>query len=264
MSVAEVVGRNVIQFGSSGPACAVIQIALRDLGYPLKGTGYFGAGTETAVRAFQKKAGLVDDGDVGPLTAAAIDKASLPSTPKPPQLAAERLPLWSQAALQLLGVRNAPGALNAEVIDWLNDPRAFTPDVAKSVGKNAYFPWCALGANHILAMAGLRGTGSLWALDFANPKKWPAVMLPGPAVGAFAPMERTGGGHITTIYGHDQHGNVMCLGFNQSHACTIEPFAKARLNQGFWWPKAVPLPTLIGFDKLPLVTSDGKLSTNEA
>jgi uncharacterized protein (TIGR02594 family) len=264
MSVAEAVGKNVIQQGASGPLASIIQLALRDLGYPLKGTGYFGPGTETAVRAFQRKSGLVVDGDVGPLTAAAIDKASLPGTPKPPLHSEARLPLWTQAGLSLLGVRNAPGSLNPEVIDWLNDPKAFTPDVAKSVGKNSYFPWCALGMNHFLALSGLRGTNSLWALDFADPKKWPGIQLSGPAVGAIVPMERTGGGHITTVFGRDQHGNVMCLGANQSHAVTIEPFPRARLNKGFWWPKPVAVPALIGFDKLPLVTSDGKLSTNEA
>jgi hypothetical protein len=44
----------------------------------------------------------------------------------------------------------------------------------------------------VLTKVGLQGTETLWALDWSN---W-GTRLPGPAVGAFAPMKRQGGGHI--------------------------------------------------------------------
>lgn len=122
-------------------------------------------------------------------------------------------------------------------------------------------PWCALFTNHILTKVGLKGTETLWALDFAG--KWPAVRLASPAVGAFAPMKRNGGGHITNIMGKDQHGNPMGLGGNQSDAVTIAPFALSRLNQGFWWPAGVTMPTHVGMNTLPIIKSNGQLSTKE-
>lgn len=120
---------------------------------------------------------------------------------------------------------------------------------------------CALFQNHLLTLAGLKGTGTLWALDFAG--HWPCQRLSGPAVGAFAPMLRSGGGHIVQIAGKDQRGNFMCLGGNQSDAVNIEPFAVSRLNKGFWWPAGQPLPRT-GFANLPVVSSNGRLSSNEA
>jgi len=77
-------------------------------------------------------------------------------------------------------------------------------------------------------------------------------------------MLRDGGGHIGIVVGLDQHGNAMLLGGNQSDAVNIKPFARSRLNKGFWWPASVPLPGKIGFSSLPIVQSDGKISRNEA
>lgn len=56
----------------------------------------------------------------------------------------------------------------------------------------------------------------------------------------------------------------MGLGGNQGDKVSILPFPQARLNQGFWWPKDVPPPLQIGFASLPLVRSDGRVSSNEA
>lgn len=68
------------------------------------------------------------------------------------------------------------------------------------------------------------------------------------------------------VVGKDQHGNIMGLGGNQSDAVNIEPFAVSRLNQGFWWPNSVAAPAAnqIGISRLPIVQSNGKVSTNEA
>lgn len=168
-------------------------------------------------------------------------------------------PAWLDIGLKLIGTKEVPGSKdNQVIIDWA---KAEGGDIAKEYTHDS-IPWCALFANHLLTAAGLPGTETLWALDFAG--RWPAVKLSGPAVGAFAPMVRNGGGHIMIIVGKDQNGNVMGLGGNQSDAVNIKPFARARLNKGFWWPKNVPLPEKIGFDALPLVNSDGKVSTKES
>jgi uncharacterized protein (TIGR02594 family) len=121
---------------------------------------------------------------------------------------------------------------------------------------------CALFANHCLTKVGLPGTETLWALDFAG--NWPAIKLIGPAVGAFAPMVRSGGGHIIQIVGKDARGNIMGLGGNQSDSVSIVAFPMSRLNKGFWWPKSVPIPKKIGLGQLPIVSSSGKFSTKES
>lgn len=264
MSVAQLVPKGTyFRLGSSGPVVKEIQLGLRKLGYPLSGTGFFGNATDTAVEAFQKRAGLTVDGVVGTGTAQAIDRAlgsNLAEVPKTVVNEIER-PLWLQAGLKFIGTKEVPGAKDsAIIIDWAKDEGG---DIAKTYTHDS-IPWCALFANMTLTKVGLKGTESLWALDFAG--QWPSVKLIGPAVGAFAPMVRDGGGHIGIVVGRDQHGNVMLLGGNQSDAVNIKPFATTRLNKGFWWPSSVPTPAAdkIGLSRLPIVQSDGKISHNEA
>ena len=250
---------SALTMGSMGEPVRQVQLALKSLGYALTGTGYFGPATDTAVSAFQKRAGLAADGDVGPLTATALDKAvaGIGAAPAPP-LEIGR-PLWLEAGIKLIGTKEfAGGKNNPTIIDWAKDEGGA---IAKAYTADS-IPWCALFANHCLTKVGIKGTETLWALDFAG--KWPAVKLPGPAVGAFAPMLRDGGGHIIQIVGRDQAGNIMGLGGNQSDAVTIAPFAATRLNKGFWWPKGVTLPAVIGAKNLPIIKSDGRISSNEA
>lgn len=247
----------LFRLGASGDAVKQIQIALKQLGYPLTGTGYFGSATDTAVSAFQKRIGIGADGKVGKQTAAALDLA-LGASMTPVTKSEIGRPLWFEAGLQLIGTKEGPGAKdNPAIIQWAKDEGG---DIAKSYTHDS-IPWCALFANHCLTKAGLKGTETLWALDFAG--KWPSVRLAGVAVGAFAPMLRSGGGHIIQIAGKDQHGNIMGLGGNQSDAVNIEPFAISRLNKGFWWPEGQPLPKT-GFASLPIVSSNGRVSSNEA
>lgn len=248
----------ILKLGSSGDDVKAAQLALAKLGYNLKGTGYFGFATDTAVSTFQKRAGLKVDGEIGPDTLKAIN-SSLPvsSLPTIQQLEISR-PLWVEAGIKLLGLREGAGAKdNKAIIDWAKDEGG---DIADDYTHDS-IPWCALFANHILTKVGLKGTETLWALDFAG--KWPSIRLNGPAVGAFAPMKRTGGGHITIIVGKDQHGNPMGLGGNQSDAVTIAPFAMSRLNQGFYWPAGVTMPANVGINTLPIIKSNGQLSVKE-
>jgi len=250
---------DTLKMGMSGGLVETAQLELAKRGYSLKGTGYFGPATDTAVSTFQKRNNLKQDGELGPTTAKAIDLSPLVGSVSIIKQEEISRPLWLEAGIKLIGLREGTGKSdNKTIIDWAiseggNIADTYTHD---------NIPWCALFANHILTKVGLKGTETLWALDFAG--KWPAIKLAGPAVGAFAPMLRNGGGHITVVVGKDQHGNIMGLGGNQSDAVTIAPFAPSRLNKGYWWPKDVALPQLIGFNLLPIVKSNGKLSGNEA
>lgn len=248
----------VMKLGSSGPNVAALQLALKNIGYPLNGTGYFGTATDAAVTSFQKRVGLKADGDVGPTTAQFIDAAQ--GVPLAAPIAEEvSRPLWLQAGMKQLGLTEGAGSKdNPTILQMAKDEGG---SIAKEYTHDS-IPWCALEINHILTVAGLKGTETLWALDFAG--KWPSVKLIGPAVGAIAPMLRDGGGHVICVVGKDQHGNIMGLGGNQSDKVSIIPFPMSRLNKGFWWPSSVPIPAKVGIASLPVVRSDGKVSSKES
>lgn len=257
MTIASLLGNAVLRIGSEGPLVRDAQLALATLGYHLKGTGYFGNATDVAVTDFQKSRGIPANGRIDAITADALDVANKGGGPGgraiPPET---NRPLWLIAALSLVGTKEMKGAGDNPVI--LNWAKGQGGDVAKSYTHDS-IPWCALFANQALAQAGLKGTGTLWALDFAH---W-GVALKGPVVGAFAPMSRNGGGHIPIVVGRDQHGNLMCVGGNQSDAVNIKPFDPDRVV-AYRWPCDVAAPWKVGFDSLPLVNSDGKVSRNEA
>ncbi|GMQ23565.1 N-acetylmuramidase family protein [Algoriphagus sp. oki45] len=54
-----------LKYRSRGEFVSYLQELLNKLGYQIPGTGYFGQMTEAAVKDFQRKNGLVDDGKVG-------------------------------------------------------------------------------------------------------------------------------------------------------------------------------------------------------
>jgi len=264
--LADLVGDAVLGLGDQGSAVQAVQLALAKLGYALKGTGYFGGATEAAVTDFQEQRGLEVDGEVGAETARAIDQA-LAGGPKPTEQpqgeqhsqrvpVTDTRPLWLIEGLKWLNLREGRDAAeNPEILEWAKDEGGA---IARDY-KHDSIPWCALYANMVLTKVGIKGTETLWALDWNN---W-GQKLPGPVVGAFAPMKREGGGHIAIVVGRDARGNLMCLGGNQSDTVSIIPFPAGR-PLSFRWPVGVPLPPKTGFESLPLMRSDGRVSTRES
>jgi len=265
MSLSELVKSKSIKLGAQGDAVRQLQAMLAQLGYSLKGDGYFGGATDTAVTNFQKLHGLSGDGIVGVQTAAAIDTAVAAAAAGAPASAAQGglastseilRPLWVTEALKWLNTKEALGAAdNPQILEWAREEGG---SIARDYTHDS-IPWCALFANMVLAKVGLKGTGTLWALDFAT---W-GVPVAAAAVGAFAPMKRAGGGHIAIVVGRDQHGNLMCVGGNQSDEVSIRPFPANR-PVGYRFPESVSLPIKASFATLPLVRSDGQISTREA
>lgn len=64
----------MLSFGASGDEVKKLQEELNQTGADLKVDGYFGYATQFAVRLFQANHGLVDDGEVGPITRKALDE----------------------------------------------------------------------------------------------------------------------------------------------------------------------------------------------
>ena len=69
--------------GDSGPGVKQIQTALVARGYKVTTDGKFGAQTEQAIKGFQAKNGLTQDGVVGPATWAKLQAAPTVATTKP-------------------------------------------------------------------------------------------------------------------------------------------------------------------------------------
>jgi len=138
----------------------------------------------------------------------------------------------------------------------------------KSIGapfKDDETPWCGAFVGGVLAEVGIKPVAS-----GASARAWLKlpVKIDKPAVGCVVVFWRGSkngaSGHVGFVVGKDQKGNLMVLGGNQSDAINIKPFAMSGPNDrvlGYRWPGFHPYPER--FD-LPIVTSDGKLSTNEA
>jgi len=69
---ADATHRTVLRRGSTGPSVEHLQAVLRREGFPVAIDEDFGPATELAVKTFQRRAGLLADGIVGPSTWAAL------------------------------------------------------------------------------------------------------------------------------------------------------------------------------------------------
>lgn len=157
---------------------------------------------------------------------------------------------WIAEARKHLGVREIPGPKdNPVILGWLVKLKAWW--------KEENTPWCGTFTAMCLQACGL-----------PYPKAWMRakeylilpVHLDRPAYGCIVVFEREGGGHVGFVVGRDRAGNLMVLGGNQGDAVCIKPFAKSRVI-GYLWPSTYPTSSRFN---LPLLDSDGKLSTNEA
>jgi peptidoglycan hydrolase-like protein with peptidoglycan-binding domain len=123
----------VLRPGASGEAVRELQQALKGLGYDHGAVdGQFGARTEAAVKAFQKKQGLTVDGVVGDITWLNIDEADMSdptirrgSTGNPVRRAQKRLTL---AGYDTGGVDGVFGAHLEGAVRRLQGERGLTVD----------------------------------------------------------------------------------------------------------------------------------------
>jgi uncharacterized protein (TIGR02594 family) len=181
MTLSALLAGAALRQGASGEAVRTIQLALRDLGYPLSGTGYFGPATDTAIEDFQRRHRLAVDGVVGEATVRAIEGALRVATGS----AADKVDppaLWLSVSLSHVGLREMAGSAdNVELVDMIRS-------VADDYQVDAT-PWCAGWVSYCLAKAGLKPSSSpLWALSYA--RGW-GVRLAAPVLGAIAVNRRS-------------------------------------------------------------------------
>lgn len=117
-------------------------------------------------------------------------------------------------------------------------------------------PWCAAFVSAVLEEAGIVSARTGWARSYLN---W-GVKIGAPAVGCIVVFERgPKAGHVGFVVGQDKTGNLMVLGGNQGNAVTVKPFDPNRVL-GYRWPAGSEPDHFT----LPVVTSDGRVSRNEA
>jgi uncharacterized protein (TIGR02594 family) len=168
-----------------------------------------------------------------------------------------REPPWLALARSHIGTAEISGVQHsAKIVRWWEAIRApFRDDET---------PWCAAFVGAMLELSGIHSTRSAAARSYA---RWGTVISP-PAVGAVVVFNRPGSswsGHVGFVVGKDQAGNIMCLGGNQGNAVNIRPFAPGRVISYHWPTERLDLlDASHTVFPLPLLTSTGRLSQNEA
>lgn len=161
---------------------------------------------------------------------------------------------WIAVARTYLGQKETKGPHhNPHILKWWKNIGApFEDDET---------PWCGAFVGGVLSEVGIKPVKG-----GASARSWLRlpVKLDRPAVGSVVIFWRgsKGGasGHVGFVVGQDQKGNMMVLGGNQGDAINIKPFGKDRVL-GYRWPGIYPYEERFN---LPVINSDGKLSTNEA
>jgi len=158
----------------------------------------------------------------------------------PPAASAARaaLPAWFVAAQQEIGTREEPGNRGPAIRRYI---------AAGRCGAEGD-PWCAIFANAMLELSGVRGTRSALARSFERDAHF--VRLDGPALGCIVTFWRgvkaRGFGHVG-FYAGERGGRIHTLGGNESDMVRVEPYPKVASRfglSGYFWPASVPRPVL--------------------
>jgi uncharacterized protein (TIGR02594 family) len=163
-------------------------------------------------------------------------------------------PIWLARARSYLGLAEYPGAkTNPTIAGWLAK--------LKSAWRDDETAWCGTFVAECISEAGIDPVSG-----WAGARNWLnfGVKLASPVVGCIVVFWRdtptSGKGHVGFVVGKDKTGNLMVLGGNQGDAVSIKSFSRGRIL-GYRWPPGVSVTT---GQALPVLTSDGKLSSNEA
>jgi len=163
------------------------------------------------------------------------------------------MPKWIDIACKYIGTREISGAVNnSTIVRWWKD--------IKSSIRDDETPWCAAFVGGVLEECGIISSRSAAARSYL---KWGKNLVI-PAVGCIVVFWRGSpngwSGHVGFLVGKDAAGNLMILGGNQGNEVNIRPFPQSRVLS-YRWPNKEFAPDT---RELPILASNGQLSTNEA
>lgn len=170
-------------------------------------------------------------------------------------------PHWLVLARRFIGIAEIKGPQhNTAIIDMLDIADGKDDGKPLQGIRDDETPWCATFVSAVLELSAITSARSAWARSYMN---W-GLPLKEPALGAIAVLERgPTSGHVAFVVGRDSRGNLMLLGGNQSDKVSIAPFNPKRVL-GFRWPEDGTAVVGLGFSQLPLIDSNGRVSSNEA
>lgn len=162
-------------------------------------------------------------------------------------------PNWLAIAKSYTGVQEVPGkGSNPKILEMA----ARFGGWVKSFFTDDDIPWCALFVGNCLIQDGLKSTGSMAALSYAQYGQH----LDEPSLGAILVFSRKAGGHVGFYLGQKIDGTLRVFGGNQDNAVKASWISKDRLV-AVRWPPDVPLPT----SGVVILAGDGQpISSNEA
>ena len=163
-------------------------------------------------------------------------------------------PAWIATAKSYLGQKEVKGPQhNPHILKWWKKIGApFQDDET---------PWCGAFVGGVLAETGIKpAAGGAAARNWNKFGKKLAKAAVGCIVVFWRGSPQGYSGHVGFVVGKDQYGNLMVLGGNQADAVNIKPFGRDRVL-GYRWPGIAPYEERYN---LPVIGSDGRVSTNEA
>lgn len=140
------------------------------------------------------------------------------------------MPKWTNIARSMIGTTEGAGAKNNPIVVSMYALSGHPEVKADST------PWCAAFVGYCLKKAGLRNTGTLWALHYATYGQ----KLKAPVIGAIATKKRDGGGHVFFVVDFD-NTYVWGLGGNQRDAVNVMRYRRDELVS-YNWPDGIALP----------------------
>jgi uncharacterized protein (TIGR02594 family) len=232
------------------PEVQVLQRALVRWGYAVSTDGEFGPMTDTAVRSFQQRQGLRDDGIVGPRTWSMLlsERAAPtgsgytykpPSAPEPSPAAAPSVlststtPAWMELAKNEVGQQEVAGqAANPRIIEYhaATTLKSQSDEVA----------WCSSFVNWCLTKAGIAGTRSAAAASWVgwggrSETRYGAITVIYNAASANSSLSRSGN-HVGFLV-EDTSTHYVLLGGNQSNSVKVTRFPKKKWKlKACRWP----------------------------